>query len=218
MHFLLYAPAFLAGLMNPLQTACTGELNRVLGRPFMVGVISVCGTAAVTLIGSLLLGQFGFGGKGGQVPWWAWFGGLAGAVFLLSQPVAAQKIGAEAFIGLLVTAALIASVVLDNYSWLGFQQHAASLWRIASTVLMIVGVVLPRIGVLTRIIGFSRRSGNAALPHRRRPMPGLCVLCHDVLVRVFHHAVAGAKAGGDDRLAALGRPHAFGYCRRDRRA
>jgi transporter family-2 protein len=126
MHFLLYALAFLAGLMNPLQTVCTGELNRVLGRPFMVGGISVCGTAAVTLIGSLLLGQFGFGGKGGQVPWWAWFGGLAGAVFLLSQPVAAQKIGAEAFIGLSVTAALIASVVLDDYGWLGFQQHAAS--------------------------------------------------------------------------------------------
>ena len=140
--YLLYPLALLAGLMNPLQAACTGELNKVIGRPFMVGVVSVCGTALVTVIGSLLLGQFGFAGKAGQVPWWAWLGGLAGSVFLLSQPVAAQKIGAGSFVGLSVTAAVIASVVLDNYGWLGFQQHAASLWRIAGAMMMVLGVAL----------------------------------------------------------------------------
>ena len=142
MQFLLYPLAILAGLMNPLQAACTGELNKVIGRPFMVGVVSVCGTALVTILGSLLFGQLGFGGKAGQVPWWAWLGGLAGSVFLLAQPVAAQKIGAGAFVGLSVTAAVIVSVLLDNYGWLGFQQHAASLWRIVGALLMIVGVAL----------------------------------------------------------------------------
>ncbi len=142
MQFLLYSLAILAGLMNPLQAACTGEMNKVLSRPFMVGAISVCGTLFVTLIGSLLFGQLGFGGKAGQVPWWAWLGGVAGSVILLSQPVAALKIGAGSFVGLSVTAAVIGSVLLDNYGWLGFQQQAASIWRIAGTVLMIAGVAL----------------------------------------------------------------------------
>ena len=142
MQGLLYPLVALAGMMNPLQAAATSTLNKTLERPFMVGVISVAGTATVTILGSLLLGQLGFGGKAGQVPWWAWFGGLAGSVFLLTQPIAAQKVGAGPFIAITVTAGLIVSLVLDNYGWLGFQQHAATIWRIAGAGLMIVGVTL----------------------------------------------------------------------------
>ena len=142
MQYLLYPLAMLAGLMNPLQAGCVGTVAKVLGRPLMAGVISVCGTALVTVVGSLLLGQFGFGGKAGQVPWWAWLGGIAGSVFLISQPVAAQKIGAGPFIGLTVTASVVASIVIDNYALLGFQQHAASVWRLLGAAMMIAGVTL----------------------------------------------------------------------------
>ena len=142
MQYLLYPLAMLAGLMNPLQAGCVGTVGKVLGRPLMAGVISVCGTALVTVVGSLLLGQFGFGGKAGQVPWWAWLGGIAGSVFLISQPVAAQKIGAGPFIGLTVTASVVASIVIDNYALLGFQQHAASVWRLLGAAMMIAGVTL----------------------------------------------------------------------------
>lgn len=142
MQFLLYPLAMLAGLMNPLQAGCVSTLNKVIERPFMVGIVSVLGTAVVTVTGALLLGQLGFAGKAAQVPWWAWLGGLAGSVFLLSQPVAAAKIGAGPFIGLSVTASLIASIAIDNYGWLGFKQHAATLWRLVGGALMIAGVAL----------------------------------------------------------------------------
>ena len=142
MQFLLYPLAILAGLMSPLQAACTSSLNKVIHRPFMVGLVSVGGTLTVTLIGALLLGQLGFSGKAGQVPWWAWLGGLAGSIFLLAQPIAAQKIGAGPFIGLTVTASVILSVLIDHYGWLGFTQHTASIGRLVGTALMIVGVGL----------------------------------------------------------------------------
>jgi len=142
MQFLLYPLVIVAGMMNPLQAACTSALNKALDRPFMVGVISVVGTATVTIVGSLVLDQLGFGGKAGQVPWWAWFGGLAGSVFLLTQPVAAPKMGAGPFIATTVTAGMVVSVLIDNYGWLGFQQHTATLWRLVGAGLMIVGVVL----------------------------------------------------------------------------
>ena len=142
MHLLLYPLVMVAGMMNPLQAACTSALNKAIERPFMVGVISVAGTATVTLFGSLLLGQFGFGGKAAQTPWWAWLGGFAGSVFLLTQPVAAPKIGAGPFIAITVTAGMLVSIILDNYGWLGFQQHAATVWRIVGAGLMVVGVLL----------------------------------------------------------------------------
>ena len=142
MQFLLYPLAIFAGLMNPLQSACTSSMNRVIHRPFMVGLVSVGGTLTVTLIGALLLGQLGLNGKAAQVPWWAWLGGLAGSVFLLAQPVAAQKIGAGPFIGLTVTASVILSVAIDHYGWLDFPQHTASVGRIVGVGLMVVGVGL----------------------------------------------------------------------------
>ena len=142
MQILLYAVAVVAGLMNPLQTASTSMMNKVIDRPLMVGVVSALGTLTVTLAGTLVFDQLGFGGKAAAIPWWAWLGGLFGSVFLLSQPVAAQRIGAGPFIGLTVTAAVIASVLIDNYGWLGFERHAASWGRIAGAALMIGGVGL----------------------------------------------------------------------------
>ena len=142
MQYLLYPLAILAGLMNPLQAGCVGTLSKALERPLMACVMSVCGTAAVTVTGALVLGQFGFAGRAAAVPWWAWLGGLAGSVFLIAQPIAAQKIGAGPFIGLTVTASVIASVLIDHYGVLGFTQHTASIWRIAGACMMVAGVAL----------------------------------------------------------------------------
>ena len=44
--------------------------------------------------------------------------------------------------GLLVTGQIIFSVVLDNFGWLGFQQHSASIGRIAGALIMIAGLFL----------------------------------------------------------------------------
>src|ERR1044071_4987534 len=74
-------------------------------------------------------------GKAEQAPWWAWLGGACGAIALLSQPLAAPRLGAAIYIGLFVTASSIASVLADHFGWLGFDQHPAGLGRIAGCAL-----------------------------------------------------------------------------------
>ena len=54
----------------------------------------------------------------------------------------ARQIGAAPFLGLLVTAGVATSIMLDNFGWVGFERHPASLWRILGGVLMIAGVAL----------------------------------------------------------------------------
>lgn len=142
MQFLLFPFAILAGLMNPLQAGCVATLSKALGRPVMACFLSVVGTLVLTLLGSLVLGQFGLGGKVAAAPWWSWLGGLAGAVILISQPIVAQKIGAGPYVGMTVTAAAVASIVIDNFGWLGFQQHEAGICRVLGAALMIGGVAL----------------------------------------------------------------------------
>ncbi|WP_350223139.1 DMT family transporter [Escherichia coli] len=50
--------------------------------------------------------------------------------------------GAAPFLGMLVTAGVITSILLDHFGWVGFERHPATLWRIAGGLLMIGGVAL----------------------------------------------------------------------------
>jgi transporter family-2 protein len=76
-------------------------------------------------------------------PGWAWLaGGFLGTAYLTGNILLAPKLGAGALVGLVVTGQLLFSVAADNYGWLGFQPHAATLWRGLGCLLMMGGVTL----------------------------------------------------------------------------
>jgi transporter family-2 protein len=49
------------------------------------------------------------------MPWWAPLGGLVGAVQVYAGPALVNKMGAGPFVGFTVTAALIASLVVNHF-------------------------------------------------------------------------------------------------------
>ena len=143
MRWLLTPIAVFAGMLMVVQAACNGMLEKVLDRPVTVAVLSLSVGISVLLIGGLALGKLEFPAeKMAQVPWWAWFGGAIGAISLLSQPLAAPRLGAAMYIGLFVTASSVTSIVVDHFGWLGFEQHPATLGRIAGGLLMVIGIAL----------------------------------------------------------------------------
>jgi transporter family-2 protein len=76
-------------------------------------------------------------------PWWTWFaGGLLGVAYLTGNILLAPRLGAAALVGLVVTGQLLFAVAADNYGWLGFEQHGATIWRGLGCLLMIGGVAL----------------------------------------------------------------------------
>ena len=142
-RWFLIPVAIAAGSLMVIQAACNSALERAWERPVTVGAISLSiGISALVLFG-FALGQLGLpSGKAAQAPWWAWLGGLCGALSLLSQPLAAPRLGAAIYVGLFVTASSVASVIADHFGWLGFDQHAAGLGRIAGCALMVIGIAL----------------------------------------------------------------------------
>ncbi|WP_236728935.1 DMT family transporter [Methylobacterium sp. WSM2598] len=76
------------------------------------------------------------------VPWWAWIGGVAGAAYGLAAILLAYRLGAATLMASVVTGQVIASVLLDHFGWLGFEVHAANVWRLLGALLMIIGMVL----------------------------------------------------------------------------
>ena len=142
-QWLLMPVAIAAGSLMVVQAACNRSLEVALDRPVTVGVLSLAIGLAALLMGGLVSGQLQLpAGRVAQVPWWAWLGGLCGATALLSQPIAANRLGAGLYIGLFVTASSVGSVLVDHFGWLGFSAHPAGIGRILGCALMVLGVGL----------------------------------------------------------------------------
>ena len=140
----LYAFALVAGIANAFQAGTNSTLAKTLHQPFLaallvVGVSALC-LAAAGLASGRLAGPAP--SAFGEVPWWGWIGGVLSALLLLSQLFVADSIGAGPFLGIIVVSGTVASLIIDNYGWVGFKVHELNAWRIAGGALMSVGVLL----------------------------------------------------------------------------
>jgi len=140
----LYGFVLLAGVANAVQAGQNGALSKGLDESLTAGLIVVAGTATCILVVGLLAGKLAWPtvAQAAAMPWWAWLGGILGGCIILAQFVVARQIGAAPFLGLLVTAGVVTSILLDNFGWVGFERHPASLWRILGGCLMVGGVAL----------------------------------------------------------------------------
>jgi bacterial/archaeal transporter family-2 protein len=140
----LYGIVLLAGIANAIQPGQNGALAKGLPQPLTAGLVVGLGTFLTVLIAGVLSGRLALPtyDEAARIPWWAWFGGVMGGGIVATQLLVAQKVGAAAFTGLLVTAGVITSIALDHFGWVGFERHAATLPRILGGFLMIGGVAL----------------------------------------------------------------------------
>ncbi|MDB5511784.1 MAG: hypothetical protein JWR08_1267 [Enterovirga sp.] len=143
MSGLLYVFAIVAGVLNTIQSGANVTLSKTLDQP-VAALLVITFMSVVTYM--LAIPFIGFGLPGpdriAAVPWWGWIGGLLGGIYVLSMIFVAEKVGAAAFMGLTVTSALVTSLVLDHFGWLGFDVHQAGLWRVLGGVFMIAGLAL----------------------------------------------------------------------------
>jgi transporter family-2 protein len=79
-----------------------------------------------------------------RIPWWAWSGGLFGALFVGGAIVLVPTLGAATFIALLITGQMLASVAFDHFGWLGLAQRSIDLPRLLGVAMLIGGVILIR--------------------------------------------------------------------------
>ena len=140
----LYLLPMLAGLLNSVQSGTNGTLNRALDAPAVVALLGLSLAFAAVAVAGFAFGKLAGpdAQRAAAAPWWAWAGGMLGAVVIIAQPVSAPRLGAAVFMGLLVTSSVCASIALDHFGLVGFQQHAASWGRIGGAVLMVAGVWL----------------------------------------------------------------------------
>ncbi len=143
MQWTLYGLILIAGILNGLQTGMNAQLNKSLGQTILAAPIVYLAGLAAMLVAAPFFGiKLGNYARLAETPWWAFLGGICGAVFIYAMLSTTQKVGAGVFMGVTVTAAVVTSVALDHFGAMGVDQHPAGLWRLVGLALMIGGVAL----------------------------------------------------------------------------
>jgi bacterial/archaeal transporter family-2 protein len=144
---MIYVYIALAGLLVAMQAGSNATLDKSLHNPVVSSLISfgsgvavlLCALAIYTIVTKTPMPR---GQQFSAVPWWGWIGGTLGAVYVLAMVLTAEKVGSGIFVGLSVTASILASLAIDHFGLLGFHRHAAGPGRILGGAFMVAGMLL----------------------------------------------------------------------------
>ncbi len=141
--YLLFAVA--AGAMLPVQFGVNAQLSHWVGSPIRAAFVSfLVGTLALLIISAFVRKPMPSLERLGNVPWWVWIGGLLGAFYVAGSIVTAPKLGAVTLAAAIIFGQTVASVLVDQFGWVGFKEQHASPGRLVGVLLVGVGVVLVR--------------------------------------------------------------------------
>jgi bacterial/archaeal transporter family-2 protein len=142
--YLLFA--FAAGAVLPFQAGINAELADWLNSPVRAAFVSFAGgTLLLAVAAALVFRPMPSAGRLGNAPWWVWLGGALGAFFVLGSIVSAPKLGAATLVALVVAGQALASLIVDNFGWVGFEPKDITAGRLVGLALVGAGVVCVRI-------------------------------------------------------------------------
>jgi transporter family-2 protein len=139
----IYPFIILGGVLQTCGAAMNAQLNasltnRWLASTVSFGLITAFFICVFAVFPSPLPTSTGLA----SMPWWAPLGGLVGAVQVYAGLTLVNKVGAGPFVGITVTAALVASLVIDHLGLFHMPVHAMNVWRVLGAALMVGGVAL----------------------------------------------------------------------------
>jgi transporter family-2 protein len=135
--------AIMAGISIVVQQALNANLRVALNSAAWSGFMSYAvGVVCMALLALALRDPVPLANVAARIPWWAWSGGLFGAIFIGLAIFVAPQLGAATFIALLVTGQMLASVTFDHFGWMDLAQRSIDPPRLLGVTLLIGGVVL----------------------------------------------------------------------------
>lgn len=132
-----------AGAVLALQVGMNATLGRAVSHPLWATLISLVGSV---LIVALILAALRPAAPGAATaaasPWWAWLGGVGGAVYITLSVMLAPRLGAAAFTAAVVAGQMAAALALDRYGLAGFDARALTPPRLVGAALVVAGMAL----------------------------------------------------------------------------
>lgn len=142
---LLVGLGFICGTLIAAQGAINGRLAGGVGGPVQAALISFSiGWVALLAVNIALGHKVPSIGQTFTVPWWAWVGGLIGAVMVASSATAVPRIGVAAWVSAVIAGQLAAAVMYDQFGAFGQAVRPATPLRLLGIGFLVLGVYLVR--------------------------------------------------------------------------
>ena len=135
---------FIAGGMVALQAPTNSMLARAGGSPILAALISFSVGTIALLVAWLLSGNRPGAAVFAGLPWYAWIGGLYGAVFVAVAAYAAPLIGLATLITVGIAGQIAMALWMDHIGALGLPRDPVNFGRLAGAFLVLAGVILVR--------------------------------------------------------------------------
>jgi bacterial/archaeal transporter family-2 protein len=141
--YLLFALA--AGAMLPIQFGINAQLASWVGSSVRAALVSfVVGALSLALVALVAARGWPSAERLSDAPWWVWIGGALGAFYVLGSIVAAPRLGAVTLFVMILAGQALASLAVDHFGWVGFEEHPVNAVRLAGVALLAAGVALVR--------------------------------------------------------------------------
>lgn len=135
--------AMVVGAMVALQPPLNAILTRAVGNPFGATAISI----SVALTSALLL--LTLTGRGDMsraalstVPWWVYFAGIIGAIYVAAGVVIAPMTGGLLFFVCVVAGQLLGAMIIDHLGAFGLAVREVTAWRLGGFALVMAGALM----------------------------------------------------------------------------
>lgn len=135
--------ALVAGALVPFQAGSNAALGRALGHPLWATVASLL-VSLVMVVPVLiaLRAPMPLIAQALRLPLWAWFGGVAGVIYLTAALMLTPKLGATSFIVSVIAGQMLTSLLIDHFGLVGLPVKPVNAGRIAGVALICVGMLL----------------------------------------------------------------------------
>lgn len=135
--------ALIAGALVPFQAASNATLGRALGHPLWATVASLLVSMMVIVpIVLIMRAPAPSIQQAAQLPLWAWFGGIAGVIYITSALLLTPRLGATHFIVCVIAGQMLTSLLIDHFGLMGLPIKEATLGRIVGVVLILLGTLI----------------------------------------------------------------------------
>ena len=134
----------IGGAATALQAPTNAKMMGAVGSPVNAAFVSFAvGTAALGILALVLQTRPDMAASR-ALPWYAWVGGLYGAIFVVAAAWGVPRLGVATTIILRVAGQLLLSVLLDHFGAMGMPKQPISWGRIAGVLMVVGGVLMVR--------------------------------------------------------------------------
>lgn len=147
MSSVLYAGfAFVVGAGLAAQAAINTGLRAYVGGPVIAAAVSFLVGLVFLVVVAVIVAAVGGTSplRLTAAPWWAWVGGVIGAIYIVATILLTPRVGVGVVIALAVAGQLVGALIIDQFGLFGLPARQISPLRAIGVALLVSGAVLVR--------------------------------------------------------------------------